>query len=527
MPKKKVITKKTTAKKVVRKKATSKKSTARKKATSVPKKKAAKKRAAKKKTSGKPAQGVKSKANKEKTKQQDRSCQQLLTGVPTVATVVFSGSIPTAERPYLIERILTPQDVSVEYKLRSNELDSDFEKAGKALREWLDDFKKSPQYQEGHITGTSVTFRRSFGHIVSPLQVVIVINVARKYSKEKLKDKDLKELPKVIDGIPVKILEGVFSYISNEEIPSRVVGASTISGQVQPERPLPLTEESPLMGGIPIAQSSSPNQFGTLSVVLEEDGKTIGLTNYHVLDDGRSNTGTVQIGDEGFGDVRTIGFPNSRRKVLGSRTELNLSGSVDCAVIDLKGQYLDDDKLLKNSIRDLTHLTTVVEDIDANGNKRKKVTVTDTGIPLFYADTQVDFSRDHGLSVCKFGGRSGELFEGRLMPQKDSVVRIFDRDFSNLIFAIHQEANQIFVPGGDSASALLLKTMIQDDDTGELIPAFVLAGLLFAQINGNASIGIACHFSQVKKALKLKINKKLLKKDWVTDNDLITWELPK
>ena len=398
---------------------------------------------------------------------------------------VVANFQPTPEHPYLIERLLTPQEVSLEYQLRREELDKGFKQARTALRKWLPSLRKQPQFKRGHITGWSVTFRRSFGHVVSPLQVAIAINVATKFAVDDLEHMKCTALPKSVFGIPIKVLEGSFVFLA-----SALQGVITRASGVTPHDPLPLT--APLIGGVPVAPDSDPTDFGTLGIVVEETtGEVVGVTNFHVIDSGAA---AVKLGPTfspgSPGGTAPVGKASTTRRVLGGKSGLSLAGSVDCAAIILEASIAA--AALKNAVRELTHL---------------KHTLDPANIPLFYANRPVS-NDDTDLPVWKFGARSGIKLKGRIQINAGADVKINGKLFRNIIVVQHDAGNNTFVPAGDSGSVMVLQTKVKNR------PAFVVAGIFFAQIEGNDSKGIACHFSDVKQALDLRIKTSLLADDW-------------
>ena len=169
---------------------------------------------------------------------------------------------------------------------------------------------------------------------------------------------------------------------------------------------------------------------------------------------------------------------------------MSLAGSVDCAAIILEASIAA--AALKNAVRELTHL---------------KHTLDPANIPLFYANRPVS-NDDTDLPVWKFGARSGIKLKGRIQINAGADVKINGKLFRNIIVVQHDAGNNTFVPAGDSGSVMVLQTKVKNR------PAFVVAGIFFAQIEGNDSKGIACHFSDVKQALDLRIKTSLLADDW-------------
>lgn len=407
-----------------------------------------------------------------------------------IPAVAFSGPVPTPERPYLIERMLTPEEAALEQRLRGDEIKDRMVNAQKVLDKWVPQLKKHPQFKSGHITGWSVGYRRRFGQIVSPLQVVILLNVRCKMKADQIAQRDLADLSDPRDGVAVKILEGEFHYIPA----SAEATFARVSGGVSPENPLPLN--TPLVGGIPVGPSGNQQDFGTLGVLLTlSNGDTVGLTNQHVLD---AATDVWQLGP-GFPPPTTTNM-RPAGVVLGTPQIGNpngdLVGDVDCAALSPPDELTS--KLLKNSIRGLTHAES---------------DLSDTGLPLFFADRRLELI-DTVFPVVKFGGRSGVVREGRILGNANASVVVPTRNgnqlFENVMLVQHNE-NTSFVRGGDSGSALVLKAVVSGK------PALIVGGLFFGRVS--ESVGVACHFSDVRHALNLKVKSTLLKKEWNLSDD--------
>ena len=248
----------------------------------------------------------------------------------TSATVVFSSLKPGSNyepgQPFKIERLISPKEVAAEYFARSEELDSDFAEARKVLAKWWPQLKKSKDFKKGHLTGASVRFRTKFGQVVSPLQVVIGINVADKVQQGDFKQFGITtKLPPTKNGVPVKVVEGSFELMA--PVPASVLRGSTFS----PLNPLKFSDA--LVGGAPIFPGSSVDEYGTLGVVVSATDGYVALTCEHVVGSTSqvSQRGPVVSGNP---TVRPIGrvlgtFLNDH--ALNGRTE-----TLDCAAVKLE-----------------------------------------------------------------------------------------------------------------------------------------------------------------------------------------------
>lgn len=434
---KKKTSKKTTTKKTVARKVTKKAST---------KKKAAKKTTPKKSTKKKPPE------------------------LPTIPAIAVSGDIPTVERPYLVERLLEPDEVRLEYSLRRDELMEKFWRAENALREWKSELYEKKIWKENHITGCYVTYRRRFGHIVSPLQVVIAINVSTKYREDELEELEMEVLPRSIDGVPVKILEGKFKQ------------------SVSPTNPLPFSEA--LIGGAPVAPTGNPGAFGTLGIVVkEQSGDLKAITNEHIASTG---TDVDQLGPSGT--AQAIGTVSVSRPVPGAR-----QSTVDCAAIPVVESPTS--QITADSVRNLTHTL--------------NPPLSSRGIDLYYAGRALNVD-DTQLKVVKFGAASGRTLEGMIQGHATS-----DEVFVNGVLyknIIRFEGGNSFQIPGDSGAVALIKTKVNNKR------AFVVAGLFFAEIDSN-TVGIACHFVDVVLALGLTISPNEIVSNWSTRKSDSEWDI--
>ena len=114
---------------------------------------------------------------------------------------------------------------------------------------------------------------------------------------------------------------------------------------------------------------------------------------------------------------------------------------------------------------------------------------------------------DAFIRVFKFGARTLERLEGQLENPQDSVV-LRKKRIGSVIRA--RRSGGYFTLPGDSGSALIAPIY----DKISKRARFLVVGLCFAGVEGDASILYACHFAAVKKALKLDIPKSQLRDDW-------------
>jgi hypothetical protein len=395
-------------------------------------------------------------------------------------TIVVAGwCTVTADRPYLVERILTTAEEWSEYELRKTELDAARKRAEEVLANWLPELQRHPDYESRHIAAVSVGYRRKFGHVVSPLQINIIVNVERKIDLADLSEQGRMIIPTSIQGVPVKVLEGSYRLLSAGAVRDVATGVFTASSGITiPNNPLPFSV--PLIGGVPIAPVLHPERFGTLGIVIDETPTSvIGITNFHVVRSGD----VVQLGPDfpgGANPTRGVGTVGTRVKFGGPTG--GLFGSVDCAAISLSESFTP------HAIRGITH--------DAGGT-----IPTSPAIPLYYLTGNSFVDSTHSTRpIWKFGGSSGILMKGRILNLNAGVIQIpgSPTNFINNFSVQHMDGNQ-FVPDGDSGSILAMRTPIKGKD------AFVVVGLIYGALKSTDTVGLACHFSDVVKALNLQI----------------------
>lgn len=380
------------------------------------------------------------------------------------------------------ERLLTPHQEWLEYQARQIELDASIEQASKALDEWLCSYHRRRDFD--NICGASVKLRTKFGHVVSPLQVVIAINVREKLTLEECKQRRWKVLEQIGD-FRVKVLEGQF-------MPIPQANALFLRGRTVKQNPPALTAE--LVGGIPIATPINHFAFGTLGLVYTAGANRFGITCKHVID---SSFQVDQLGLEGSLRVsRTLGHvaaavgSPSPNHTLDGRTE-----SLDCAMVEISSRSEVVLPPRGSWIRGLTH------PLDAEPSASEVV-------PLYYSKRQI-LGRDKGARIWKFGMGTGTIAIGRLDTTNHATLDVGGVPYTkNFTVHAYHNRNGTFVLPGDSGSVLAIEARV---DGGR---AFVAIGVLFATLAGNMSVGLACNINHVIDALNLPIPRRLRKSEW-------------
>jgi len=381
-----------------------------------------------------------------------------------------------------VARILNPHEEWLEYAARQTELEATMERAAETLHDWLTTYRRRRDYP--NICGASVKLRTKFGHVVSPLEVVIAINVREKLSLEECKARRFKVLDR-IGEFRVKVLEGEFTQIPKSN-------ALFLRGRHTARNPLPFTAE--LVGGIPIANPLRHFAFGTLGLVYSAGVTQFGITCKHVIDSGYQ---VDQLSTEGSLPVsRTLGHVGAAvgsptpNHTLDGRTE-----SLDCALVKLSS---GDGVLLPPTggwIRGLTHQLDT--EPSAGGT-----------IPMYYSKRQI-LGRDKGAKIWKFGVGTGTITIGRLDTTNHATLDVGGIPHTKN-FTVHpyHNRNGTFVVPGDSGSILAIEAMVDGRR------AFIAIGVLFATLVSNMSVGLACNINHVIDALALPIPKRLLKTHW-------------
>ena len=186
-----------------------------------------------------------------------------------------SNALPTVERPFLVEYFPSHWQILEEEWIRKEELSKKRKQAERVLRHNKEKWLKNKE-----VTGLSVGYRTKFGQIVSPLQIVIDIDVNRKYQEGDLPRKHRECFKRVAfirqkEGpfIPVKIRER--NYVSS-------IAVSSAGNAGTPDH-----ESDNITGGIQIAPESDLGSWGTLGICVPHIAAGIsvlvGITNDHVV----------------------------------------------------------------------------------------------------------------------------------------------------------------------------------------------------------------------------------------------------
>ncbi|QDT92339.1 hypothetical protein [Gimesia algae] len=475
--------KQTPPKKQAAKKKAVKKKTAKQGSKKKAPKKAVKKKAAPKKTTAKkattkksaPRTAVTKKAAKKTPKKQDGADQHPLKEKSTV----FASSKTNEWQPYPLLRIVEGDEVLQEKEARREELKAQYKKAELAYELLNKELKlqkarrknnkgKSFTKQEkdyGDVTGMEIGLRTKYGLLVSPLQYVITVNVSQKKSNDELKQRKIAPLPPAINGTPIKVLEGKFEKVKAAD---RAILATGSNPGYIPD------SGDDVFGGQPIAGKFHPNEFGTLGFVIGGDGEHhLGLSNDHVLKSLRiirvTSTGPKEIGKVGDQVAEHQTTDGERRFVDAGYIELNLPD-------------------------DISSIPFVIKDL-----------IEDTSSLKFYVADEIVDDSDLDYPVYKFGARTGSLKEGKLASVKAQVdIEELEDDFLGGIDETKEGIIKIkneFVSinaAGDSGAAVVMKPIINGKR------AWLVIGLIFAQLVDNDRVAYACHISEALKLLKIR-----------------------
>ena len=207
--------------------------------------------------------------------------------------------LPTKGRPFLVEYFPTFEQIDAELEARKEELAAQRRKVDRVFRkirkEWRyrvqpgcrhgiesDESKVGPRRNKGPLLGSvNVGFRTKMGHIVSPLQWVIEVDVPRKYGKAELAKNGDFLFPKEYDGVPIKVRE--IRFCSSVGVISSAGGAGGFA----------FPRSTQMIGGLAIASSTSPNRWGTLGICVDN---LLAVTNCHVVGTKSSGTWSVAKG---------------------------------------------------------------------------------------------------------------------------------------------------------------------------------------------------------------------------------------
>ena len=358
--------------------------------------------------------------------------------------------LATPARPFLVEFFPTPEQVAAEEIARSRELAFQERNARRALATVDDKW-----WKRRNVVGLSVTYRTKFGETVSPLQYVVQVDVQRKYGEDVLRMKRVTIFSKEICGhgkrdLPVCVKVREMRYV-------RAI-ASGITLSTAEKRAL---TSSVIQGGIQIASTSNPDEWGTLGICLPHgdpgsDGivPLVGISNEHVTGESpaqiRNPSGTsTALGNEVFGKV--------------------LLSSIDQSLIERL--TTSGNRFFQEGLQDGIH---------------------NPGTDLLFMKDRVFEGR--GISsVWKFGARTG--YTTGTIVQKSGKIRVrgFVNDFVDVI-TFKGSSDNLVLDGGDSGSVLV----------AEVDGKNVVIGLVFAQTD-TTNYGIALPFGRVIHQLSLKI----------------------
>ncbi|MBL8819253.1 MAG: hypothetical protein JNL58_24695 [Planctomyces sp.] len=326
---------------------------------------------------------------------------------------ILTEKSPTAECPYAVEMIVDAKQVLLEEKFRFSELSVRRRLAERLIRRYSTDWRRQPE-----VTGVSVGYRTKLGQIVSPLQIVIDIDVDRKYGVNELPSKSRKCLPKWVamepdagPWIPIKVRER--NYLSCLPAIAKVT-----SVRAEPS-------ESMIIGGLQISTESEPKRWGTLGICVphQPPGQPqiyVAITNEHVV--GKKGT-----------RIQTPTGVESERDVIGEVSHSVRNSNVDAAVL------------------------TEVASNRPFGRGIMESGISDQDTVLYFRDKDLsdrvnllDFSE-----IFKVGACTGEKRAGYILNRRRSLnVPDLKTEFRNVIEAAGF-ANRMITDQGDSGSVLI------------------------------------------------------------------------
>lgn len=198
--------------------------------------------------------------------------------------------LPTNDRPFLVEYFPSPEQFRAEIQVRSYELES---QRNAAERVWAANRSEweTELSQRGQRASINVAYRTKLGHVVAPLQHVILVDVAEKLPMNTVRSRGLYEFPSTCCGIPVKVRQiRVGSMVGRN---SSMAGMNSIP---------PTSSLGAIQGGTAITASGNGvhGDWGTLGICvpMSQTHELTGVTNYHVVGD-PNNTVSVSIGRVG------------------------------------------------------------------------------------------------------------------------------------------------------------------------------------------------------------------------------------
>ena len=384
-----------------------------------------------------------------------------------------------AGQPFVIERILSPEEANLEFQARRDELQTEMNHAQKCADALWDRLAKLAEFKN-HITGISVRFRTRFGLPVSPLRVVIAVNVERKLSPEQLKEYGFTGVDACIADLPIdlqhetKVLEGRFGLLGDGFL---------LHGAVSPIAALPF--DKVLVGGVPIHRPLEPTSaFGTLGLVSAADGRSpFGLSAQHVV--GNENDVVEQIDHQG--NDREIGAVSVAQQAPFDVTVGGVVESIDAALVELR--------------RDVAEIK-----LPAHGEWARAIShtidaepPTTNSPPIFFSNRRIA-AGDKGRPVWKFGNGTGFAAIGAIdsISQSTNINGAsFKRNFSIEPFP---NSNSTFVKPGDSGSVVATQATSVN---GLPQQAIILIGVVFAGLF-DSTRAVACNMNAVVKGLGLQ-----------------------
>lgn len=452
------------------KKSTSKKkaSTRKKSSTSRSKKNAAKKTIGKKKSTSKEA-AAKTKSTRARKRRSatasnkgpskavddktlaDSAIADQRKGIVLNLPGVAGMAVPTFERPFVVEYFPSPEQYFAELKARRFELESQRNAAERTLArihsEWCEQLAVCKQR-----AAITVSFRTKYGHVVAPLQYVILVDLCEKLPATVVQSHGLFRFPPSVDGIPVKVRQ-----IQVHNMAGRAKG---MSGTLTVDATANTTGD--VQGGEAI-ESSGPGvkgAWGTLGLCVPDQIRgLVGLTNHHVGGDVNNQVATLS------------------GNLVGNVTHAGKHPSNDAAAIDDANDSL---------AAGLARLNIAPSDIRflKNDNLEK--------IPWLKDDP-----------VFKIGAAMPNPVFGKLIHLNRSVdvPDLADSKFFNVMEV--ESLDSAFIQPGDSGSVLLQK---YNDGSGERA---LVIGLNFAGTE-NGEFAYAFPFHKIMKDLSLEIDDNLL-----------------
>lgn len=431
---------------------------------------------------------------------------------PSLAARLLYGTGPeyrlVNQRTNSIERVIDRHEMVAEFELRADELKRQYQQAGKAIKrvtKWV----KAGYFGQG--ARCTIALRRKFGRIISPLRYCIEVHVPAKVSQ-----RHLKRWPKVVNVqnlerdatycVPSEVSDVLTKVV--ESMPYRTDAASLSSSRVEKSGMVRMSDsgvladistdsqiklsETQLIGGLPTVEIDMAN-WGTFGIAYQDavSAKVYGLVNAHF-----ASGSMVQPAHK----PPTTELPKWEigRIAKGKKFEGKIDG-------EKAGEkfYVDAALILLNNNR--TQIINLVQDFEEEG-----FLYAASYLRHFHADSP---RRDIFQKVFKFGARTSALkkerIEGQIENPEDNSVSYNGQLLGSAIMA-RSKGNVAFTLAGDSGSALVAPIFDLETNREKLL----VIGLCFAGDEGVKEVVYACQFAAVIKALKLRISKDLLRKDW-------------